>query len=274
MKKLIFLSICAFLMTAQVNGQVKFKIEKMLDQPVYTVSFVPEQSWDAPFNITSTAQITIKASSGTLVPTHITSLQEGAFWELNSRIESPEEASDYDYFSFALTSLGTSAFEFAEGQALPVLQFENANGCMGTVQLVDNDSDIFMPPNSRKLNIGNQISVLGAKGEAYTGLVDDGTVDCLVSSTSELTATDFEIHPNPAVEFILIDYQLDIPSQEAQFVITDAEGHVVQQARVNLLSGQHQMRIELSSLPGGVYFPEFRGTDWQLSLDRLMIKTP
>jgi len=117
------------------TAQVQFKLTMLEDGETYQVSLIPERSWQHPYNITSTAQVTIKAPAGSFEVKELTSLQLDIEWQDNSRSDSPSEAPDVDYISFGLGTLGTVDFNYEAGVEMPLFQFKNALSCQGTISL-------------------------------------------------------------------------------------------------------------------------------------------
>lgn len=138
----------------------------------------PSVTWTSPFNITSSAQISIKAPTGGFVIDNEVALVSGTNWQHNATYIAPLEAPTYDYFSFGMLSLGTNAYNYQAGVEIAVLEFENVGTCTGGVLLLE-DNDPFLPPNSQSANVGNQITILGAgPGNAWVGNYDVGQADC------------------------------------------------------------------------------------------------
>ena len=107
-------------------------------------------------------------------------------------------------FHLVWLTLGTVAFNYEAGVELPLFTFKNALPCQGTVGLMDNSEDPFMAPNSRSANVGNSITIFGARGEAYLGnLAAFAEIPCQGNfSTSiekeEIIAEVLKVYPNPA----------------------------------------------------------------------------
>jgi hypothetical protein len=164
--------------TNKLFGQVEFKIEMLSDSLTYMVVMKPNATWNPPFNITSSAQVTIKAPTGGFDIANVTSLVATTNWSHNATYVAPNEEPTHDYFSIGLTSLGTSAFTYQAGNEVPVFTFENSGTCTGLVELME-AGDPFTPPNSQNGNVGNQITILGAgSGNAWTGNYGQGQADC------------------------------------------------------------------------------------------------
>ena len=150
-------------LTAQVQG----KIVRMETSNTYKISIVPEQTWVHPNSITNSASLTLKVPTGGFLVDQFQSLT--GTWKLAYRIDSPVEATDYDYLVFWLATPLVN-FTYESGVEVPLFSFVNMGECTGDVQILDIDADPFLPPNSSNANIGNQFTILGhGKGNAYKG---------------------------------------------------------------------------------------------------------
>ncbi len=72
------------------------------------------------------------------------------------------------------------------------------------------------------------------------------------------------IYPNPSSDFISIDFKL-IKSNEITFAIYNNSGQLIYHSIYNLFNGANNIRIDIRSLPGGVYFLEIMGQKDYLS---------
>lgn len=263
----------AFLcLTFSLNAQVNFKLAYDKETSRYTVSVVPSATYSAPDNITGTGQVTIKVPSNQFDPVDIANLTEGMYWEANSRNNTPEEAPDFDYISFGLVIQGIAFPAYTAGVELPLFSFENAFGCTGKVFIVDNSTDEFMPPNSQSANIGNTITILGAGGDAYGGILDGGECDCnesILDSKEELALESFNIFPNPAIDFANVEIQWTGDAVEGTLQVVDASGKKIMSEPMDLTKGANQKRLNVTDLPSGSYFLQLEGNGWSLNLDKL-----
>ena len=153
------------------HAQVKFKVERLPDTRFYMVSAVPDVTYKSPMNLVSTAQVTLKVPTGGFEVKNIQ--QFGTRWSVNGRANAPRESSEYDYISFGLRELGTAKLSFQKSQPIPLFAFEATGFCgeNGLVELMDNQSDALKTDNELKINAGNQITILGAGGDAWKGNV-------------------------------------------------------------------------------------------------------
>lgn len=181
----IFLLLGLFVwMVPSAFTQVRFKLELMPDNTTYQVSLVSDTTWAFPYNLTSSAQVTIRAPHGEppnqFVVGNLTALQAGSEWDANVYVTSPQEAPSWDYVSFGLVSLGTSAFAYETGLEVPLFSFQNnGDNCVDSVELIHPESDPFLPPNSEAVNIGHSIVTFGGGlGGSFSGIVGTGKVPC------------------------------------------------------------------------------------------------
>ena len=115
LKNGFILLLFSLMWTVSASAQIQFKVELLSDNATYRVSLLPSVTWTDPDNITSTAQVTLKVPTGGMGIANVTSLIPGTFWANNARYNSPPEETGFDYISFGLTSLGTSAITYESG---------------------------------------------------------------------------------------------------------------------------------------------------------------
>jgi len=140
-------------LAAQITG----KLIQSTDKKTFTFSIIPEKTITRPKNITNTAQITFKASAGSFEIAQVKSIT--GIWQYNSIIKSPAESPNFDYIVFTLaTPLANPNYQ--ANVELPLFSFENQLGCIGSIELIENFTDEFWPPNSIDVNIGIQLTIL------------------------------------------------------------------------------------------------------------------
>lgn len=258
----------------KLDAQVRFQLELLPDNETYLVSLVPEVNWGVPDNYTATAQVTLKVPTGQFNTTQFTNLQSGVVWSPNSKVDHPGEAPDYDYISIGLTSLGTSVLTYQVGQTLPLFSFKNAYGCTGKIALVDNGTDAFMPPNSKKVNIGNQITTLGARGEAYIGVVGTGEVTCVTVATTAPTVLEptISVSPNPATEriFVVVNWPGSGP-ENVDFTLRTITGQMMQRVEKQLTPGVNRFEWPLHDITPGVYQLQMEGDYGRTVVERIVV---
>jgi len=254
------------------NAQVQFKLTLLEDEETYLVSLIPEKTWVHPNNITSTAQVTIKASTRTFEVKDLKSLQPNVEWADNSRSDAPPEAPEYDYISFGLSTLGTANYVYKKGVELPLFTFKNTLSCQGTLSLMDNKKDAFAAPNSRRANVGNSITIFGARGEAYSGNMEQfSTIPCQneLSTSLEEGVEDSDqnpnIYPNPAFNEVAVDLNWNAGRIQGELIITNTTGREVRRETIWLNRGFNNFPLKIEKLPFGVYSIEMN-TDGTSSL--------
>jgi len=152
---IILITLC--LSISKISAQVVGNISVLADNATFLISIVPNKTIVSPFNITNTGQITLKAPAGSFDIAEVKSFT--GIWQLNTIIEQPIESPNFDYIVFALvTPIQNPTYQ--ANIEVPLFSFKNENGCIGSIQLVDNFADIFWPPNSLDVNIGNQLTIL------------------------------------------------------------------------------------------------------------------
>ena len=219
---------CLLLITNGLVAQVKFKLVLLEDGKTYQVSLIPEVTFTNPLNLTSTGQVTLKAPSKGVAVDQIFNLQEGVIWERNSLTESPAESPDFDYISFGLVTQGTKNLKYEKGVEVPLFAFTNLLECQGTITLIDNWTDAFAPPNSKNVNVGNQLTILGAQGDAYIGNVLENSVPCGGNLTAlehiELNKINLTLFPNPSVDYLTTSFDWGRKGETAKLTILSRNG--------------------------------------------------
>ena len=259
------------------TAQIQFKLTMLEDGETYQVSMIPEKSWGHPYNITSTAQVTVKVPTQSFEVDDLKTLQLGVEWQSNSRSDDPVEAPGVDYISFGLGSLGTVDFNYEAGVEMPLFSFKNALPCTGSVVLMDNAEDPFMAPNSRSANVGNSITIFGARGEAYVGNVAAfSEVPCQTEGfttsieSNEVLTEETKVYPNPAINEVFVDMNWSIGKTEGDLVILDATGREVKRQPVTLDSGFNQVQLQVEQLTFGIYSIEVQFDGQTLAIDRFV----
>jgi hypothetical protein len=256
--------------TLTLQAQVKFKIDFDKGNDRYVVSLIPMQTFKMPKNLTGTAQVTIKAPCGKFAPTDIVGLFPGLEWEYNSRSDAPKEAVEFDYVSFALKNPGLIHLPYVKDQELPVLAFRNKNGCNCPLQLVNNQKDPFMPPNSARANIGNTIAIYGYGIDAYGGVVGEGMVDCRTTFTHESPGkiNRFDLYPIPTERELFLECEWGSERETVRAEIVDVLGKVHSFQKVEFIPGHNLITFDVSKLAAGPYFLKLKGKDWEETLDK------
>lgn len=272
--KILFSVFIGLLVSNLSFGQVKFKLTKLADGKTYQVSMIPEVTFQSPLNVTSTAQVTLKAPTKGLAIDQIFNLQDGVEWEPNSLTERPEEAPDSDYLSFGLITQGTNKIVYEAGVEVPLFAFTNFLECQGQIALMDNSNDPFAIPNSRQVNIGNQITVLGAQGDAYIGNALESVAPCGDNLTAieniDQSKVNLNLFPNPAVDYLFLDFAWERKGENIKLKILDLSGKLVKAENIEINQGKNQTKIDIQTLAQGYYFIELTGETWKISSDQFV----
>ncbi|MBO0930088.1 T9SS type B sorting domain-containing protein [Fibrella aquatilis] len=155
------------------RAQVTLKIVLDPDEVTYRVYMRSAVAYSGIQGLITTAQITLSVPHG-VGPKHfeisnVTSPVPKMRWALNDRVDAPAENPDRDYlfFSFINNASPLVLFPIPANTDILLFQFTRTSPCLGGVQLISNDTDEFRTPNSRGINVGNSLSVLGFGGNAY-----------------------------------------------------------------------------------------------------------
>lgn len=255
-------------------GQIFYEIEFNEDLEDYVLSIHSDENWDkAPFNRTSTAQVTVKAPTGTFYPNEVKSLIPNVMWEHNSTYEAPDEEPGFDYFSFGLISNGTDGIAYTKGDKTPIISFKNKLDCSELVQLIDNENDAFMYPNKSGANIGNHITVLGAmKPNSYSGNINETTIPCHNIKAIEhknFLREHFGIYPNPVVTTTNLTSDWPFDDIEVEAEVLDLAGRAISNKKIMLKKGMNAFEFDLSAASSGIYYIKLQSSGWQVTIDEV-----
>jgi gliding motility-associated-like protein len=165
MKKVLnFLLSLGFLCVAHIVAaqNIQFKIELLSDNITYRVSMKPDTTWTAPNNNTLGLQVTLLAPTGTLSISNLTNINGN--WEDLPAIVAPTENPIKDYFVIYMTS--SANLPYAKDVETPLFTFQRTGVCNGSIELINNNTDPFIEPNSQSLNVGNYITTRGGGGSS------------------------------------------------------------------------------------------------------------
>ena len=263
MNKLLFLAI---LLGASLNGMAQVKLDLTYDTEteVFTVSALPEATYQHPDNMLGSAQVTLLMPAGFFESVNMIDAP-GIKFEQNAESYAPVENPEFDYISFGLNTPGV-ALEAIEGELTTLFQFTLNNECPGTVQLIDNETDVFMPPNNSMANVGNDLTLLGGPEIDYTGTTTNHTVECgnTITDTEEALipeVAELSVFPNPAFEQIQMTFQWEQTAGNAMLRATDVAGKVVLEREVSVQTGANQISAPVKELSAGAYFLQLETTD-------------
>ncbi len=148
-----------------VYGQMFFTVELQEDQVTYVVKVRPEASYAGTLSITNNAQLSFVVPTGGFKADSIKNITGS--WVNDNNVVAPDENPEKDYLVFNLSG-NISTLEYITGVENELFSFKNVGECTGTLDFITEDDPFFF--NSKNINIGNQISVLGAGfGNAFAG---------------------------------------------------------------------------------------------------------
>lgn len=152
----LFLLSFLFIQSA-LFAQIKFTIDAQDDGVTYLVKLMPEKSYASPMNITNTAQISFVVQTGGFTVGNIQNIKGN--WQNDNNIIAPESNPSKDYFVFNLAG-HIKDIDYTEGEEVTLFSFENIGKRTGNPKFVTTED--VKEFKIKKLNVGNQISVLGA----------------------------------------------------------------------------------------------------------------
>ena len=83
------------------------------------------------------------------------------------------------------------------------------------------------------------------------------------------TAAYLKVFPNPARNFITVEYNLDSEPANAEVLVIAADGRIIRQA--NLKNSHAQVVIELHNLPSGMYIIQLKNNHKMLGIGKFNI---
>jgi hypothetical protein len=188
------------LFSTNINAQaVNFKLIYNGTLARYEVYMNSSTAYSGPLARISTSQVTIVVPHGSgatyFTPGTITGgngngLSAASMTWAVSRYDAPLEAptKDYLFFGYNASANPSVLFNIPANTDILLFHFPTTNTCAaGTVALISNTTDPFLPPNSQSLNTPNAMTIFGA------GLINNystnvnGPAAC--SATAALTAT-------------------------------------------------------------------------------------
>lgn len=240
-----------------IGSQVRLNLSLMPDRQTYLVSMLPDQSWQAPMNAVGSAQIVIQTDAAKpFLAGQIKSLVPGVSWLDNAYVESPGAAPQYRFICFALNEPGTRNIAFQAGVETPLFSFVNLEpGCAGPVNLIDNNDPLIQQVVSKNhLNVTQNITVLGARGNAFSGIAVNNA-DCseLQTKTEEFIVSNLKIYPVPATDILQMHWELAPEQNIDKLLVTDMIGRQLVLETIKPLAGAHQYNLDVATFPTGLY---------------------
>jgi hypothetical protein len=265
MRKIIMAACIVAASQISVNAQIQYKVERLPNSRYYVVSAISDATYSKPMNMVSTAQVTIKVPAGGF---KVGSIQPfGTKWSLNGRSDAPRENPDFDYINFGLRDMGTSLLPFKKGEVIPLFAFEASGTCLGEITLMDNKTDTLKTVNEAKINVGNQMTILGAGGDAWKGNIVGATkAPCFEMTALEKGMANgaIVIYPNPVQSELTITFTRSVKEAKEGFVtLYDAAGRIMFREKRQFNDGLNEQHFDVSNLAAGTYQIEVEGLNRQ-----------
>ena len=247
----------ALLLSMAASAQVKFNLRYEEATKVYTVSLTPEVTFNSPHNMVSSGQIVLRVDADAAFTPGITSMVDGLVWADNAYLDYPADAPEYMFVCISLVNGPTTKIGLTADKEMPLFSFINvAGGCPGKVELLDNNDPMVQAVRATGYNVTQYLPVLGARGNAFSGILNSA-VDCSSSSgtTTELQIIDeVLISPVPADKTITVQWtQLSDQHRLQQIVICDAKGSEILREKISEGKGKHTQHINVENWKAGMY---------------------
>ncbi len=227
--------VALFLFFGSLSAQVKFKVKLLSDNQTYQVLFKPETSWSNPLSTTTAGQVTMRVPIGGFAPGTVTNIK--GVWKLINTVVSPVEAPGFTYYIYGLdTPIAGSQITYTTGVEIPMFSYKNVGTCTGPVEIINNNTDPFLEPNSQNLGIKNYLTVLGAgQGvNAYIGNYTTFDANCTPISNCGIEVYDVALASPSACGVadgqIIIDATFQGPPIPLQYTITYNNNPVIWQS--------------------------------------------
>jgi hypothetical protein len=246
------------LILAQVfcQAQISYKLAKHPTSGIYQFSIISKKTYSSPFNAISTAQVTFKvlANKGFSFKNFIPANAEDS-WTQNPVVHNTKLAPLYDYYSLTLQHIGTTNYPLVANKEVLLFSFQNGGLQDCTVELIDSLDVLAKSVAITKINIGNQISILGehhGTQNMYLGNYDAG-----VSLESLLFI--HKVYPNPASEKLAVEWENQLGNNavgdEISLYITEGISGLLIKKEVlsNVALGTNKTSLSLDGILSGEY---------------------
>jgi len=172
-KKFLCLFLSCFA-AAWTYGQITYNLSYDQNTEVYTVSMRSGKTYTGgQARLSSTSQVMIVAphTTGGFQITNVTGLQTGGT-ALNwgySRVDAPSQNPTKDYFFFSPSNAFVyTPFDVPANTQIDLFSFQSGSGCLGNLQIMDNNTDPFVGNGSFNAN-NNLVVVGGGMTNLYQG---------------------------------------------------------------------------------------------------------
>ncbi|MBC3788413.1 T9SS type B sorting domain-containing protein [Spirosoma utsteinense] len=249
------------LIIPNVWSQVSLKLDVSADNKTYALLMKSASSYTGTNALIASSQVTLVVPHGINDKQFlIEGLKSGLTmnWVQNGRVNAPSAnpSKDYLFFSFINNTNPTIQFNILANEEIVLFTFVRKSECLGMAVLYDSKHDPYQPPT---LNINNSISLVGARGNAYTGNYDAlPGVSLSLSSTSICQKESITFVASPSVQGADYLYQFFVdeqptgnPQKSATFLHTftdELPGDKSIRAKLFLTSGDGCRRYETSAI--------------------------
>ncbi len=99
-----------------------------------------------------------------------------------------------------------------------------------------------MAPNSRRANVGNSITIFGARGEAYVGNKGETIIPCQGEFSTSIEESEIlnetsKVYPSPAINEVFVDLNWALGKTVGDLIILDATGKEIKRQAVTIDNG-------------------------------------
>ena len=243
--------------SSEIQAQIRFKLSKQGGDKTYVVSLIPDKTYSYPNNIIGTAQITIKVhSKDDFVLSTLKSFNVEEHWMRSSLVRNPILASEYDYYSFGLQTIGSRNYSLIAGKETELFSFENFGNDDVEISLIDTEDIMATSVRKTHINLGNQISVLGIDGGSINAYIGNysGSTDSPITEKQLLIS---HIYPNPATDKMAVEWINKMPAnnEDTELVILDSTtGIVVKSEKISSnVYGKNRVDLMVNTITTGNY---------------------
>lgn len=242
-----------FLWPYVVSSQIRFRLEKT-SVTAYRVCAVSEQSYKPPGNSILSAQVTFKVkSSNKFEFGHLQSKYLAEQWKVSPKIKHAKSP-DNHFISINVENEGKDYPPIVAKECVELFTFENVGDPKADIELIENADYMVKNPREVRLNLGNEISILG-----YEKGLKNAYVENLPTISIE-TTTPINLqkaYPNPTESTITLDwiYQQKVEVTSLSVGVSDPlTGRQVKLIQTETQkNGQNSTTVDLSDIPPAEY---------------------
>jgi len=264
------------LLLSSLSAQVKLNLSQLSDQETYLVSLVSETSLQAPEHTTGLVQIVLQVpAEAKFALSELKSLVPNETWQTFT-VKTPKGASKSNFLCFTLANKYTTNIDYRAGLETPLFTFKNAaaNGCVDGLRLIDND-DSVVKAVSREFNITQNLTVLGARGNAFRGL-RNASLDCgknpSLAGTANKELELVQVFPVPSSDVVDVRWKWAEASwKNMHLVVTDISGKEVYRLAMQDNWQANQVQINVSDWAVGLYTLRFVAEDFVSAPHKLIV---